>query len=247
MRLLGIPLLALLQLGAAAADPLATDLDPAPGRYMVATRQVKGPVFGRSIVVLIGADERGAAGLIVNRPSRVPLGEVFDEMPDGRTDRIHLGGPVEPRGMLMLVRTPKAPQTWQKIRGELHLGQDAEALRGMIREGMGPDQMRAFVGHAGWAPGQLEHEIERGDWFVIERDEALAFEALGDEGWEELIRSLESIRAQLFPDPALCCAHDTACASDPSRRRAARLPGRTRRPWNARSDTARGTSTRDPG
>lgn len=222
MRFLGILLLAVFHVGATAADPLATRLDPAPGRYLVATRQVQGPIFGRSIVVLIGADERGAAGLIVNRPSRVPLAEVFDEMPDGRMDRIHLGGPVEPRGMLMLVRTPKAPQTWQKIRGELHLGQDADALRSMIRQGIEPGRMRAFVGHAGWAPGQLEHEIGRGDWFVIERDEALAFEARGDESWEELIRSLESVRTQLPPASGLCCAHDTARTSDPSRRSAAR-------------------------
>ena len=203
------------------ADLLATRLEPAPGRYLVATRQVRGPIFGRSIIVLIGADERGAAGLIVNRPSSVALGDVFDELPEGRADLIHLGGPGEPKGMLLLLRTAKASQAWQKIRGDLYLGQEADALRSALREGPAPDRMRAFVGHAGWAPGQLEHEIERGDWFVIERDVELAFDA----SWEELIRSLEAVRARLPGGSDLCCAHDTPRPSDPRRRLVARLSG----------------------
>jgi len=222
--------------GPGSADPLSTRSTPAAGRFLVATRQVAGPIFGRSIVLLIDANAKGAAGLVVNRPSRFPLREIFDELPETRTDPIYLGGPVEPRGMLLLMRTKRPPGDSRKIVDDLHLGHSADALREMIGRDLPPDRMRAFVGYAGWSPGQLEHEIERGDWFVIERDPELAFEARGDESWEKLVQSLESIRverprgervldAASSADCALCLLHELPEPRGASRPPGPRLPG----------------------
>ena len=181
---------------------------PAAGRYLVAKRQVRGPVFGRSVVLVLEANAGGAAGLIVNRPTGLALRELFPESAAlaGREDRVHLGGPVEPRGLLFLVRTEKPPVDSSPLVGDLHVGRSAEALHEVVERGVPSERFRSFIGHAGWAPGQLEHEIRRGDWYVIEGDPTLAFREGGDEIWRTLLRSLEAIRVRAPGE-----AHPPAC------------------------------------
>ncbi len=174
----------------------STGVRPAAGVFLVAKRQVTGPLFRRSIVLLFEAGPGGAAGLIVNRPTDLLLREAFDEFPSEREDRVFLGGPVEPRGMLLLFEAKKPTRDSRPLGDRLHLGQSADSLRELIEQGVAPSQMRSFLGYAGWAPGQLEAEITRGDWYVIERDPSLALRARGSKSWEAEIESLEAIRVE---------------------------------------------------
>jgi putative transcriptional regulator len=52
------------------------------------------------------------------------------------------------------------------------------------------NRIRAFAGHAGWAPGQLEGEIARGDWLVATADPSLIFDRAADSMWPELMQRL---------------------------------------------------------
>ncbi len=179
---------------------------PAAGRLLVATRQVAGPIFGESVILLLDANDEGAAGLIVNRPTRLPLRELFPELDAlaERGDRVHLGGPVEPRGLLFLFRSEHPPEDTRRILGDLHLGQSARALRAVVDAGAPASRLRAFVGHAGWAPGQLEGEIARGDWLVAEGAPGLPFSETPETMWREKIRALEGLRVrrETVPGPA---------------------------------------------
>ena len=182
--------------------PQARDatVQPAAGVFLVAKRQVTGPLFTQSIVLLFQAGPGGAAGLIVNRPTDLLLREAFDEFPSEREDRVFLGGPLEPRGMLLLFEAKDPPRDSRPLRDQLHLGQSADSLRELIDQGLSSSQMRSFLGYAGWAPGQLEAEIARGDWYVIERDPSLALRARGAKSWEAEMESLEAIRVEA-PSP----------------------------------------------
>ncbi len=191
----GFVAVALLTLLAGPAPSAPELLEPAAGRFLVARRQIEGSMFARSIVLLIDASDRGASGLIVNRPTQIRLRELM-KVPREREDLVHLGGPLAPGGMLFLTRAPDPPAGSRPIRGRLHLGESADGLRALIASGEPAERVRTFLGHAGWAPGQLDHEIARGDWFVIEGEVALAFEARGDESWEAALAPLEGIRVR---------------------------------------------------
>ena len=172
---------------------------PAAGRFLVATRQVDGPVFRRSVILLTDAGANGAAGVIVNQPTKLPLRSVFRGLEE-RTDRVYLGGPVEPRGMLFLFRGSDPPDDTRRIIADLHLGQSADAMRTILQRDIPAERFRAFLGYAGWAPGQLEAEIARGDWLVTEGSPDLPFDDVPDSVWPKLIRSLEEIRVQRSRD-----------------------------------------------
>jgi len=203
-----------------AGDPLLArspqarvgSVQPAAGIFLIAKRQVTGPVFKQSIILLFEAGPGGAAGLIVNRPTDLLLREAFDEFPSERDDPVFMGGPVEPRGMLLLFEAKDPPRDSRPVREPLHLGQSAESLRGLIELGLPRTQMRSFLGYAGWSPGQLEAEIARGDWYVVERDPSLALRALGSKSWEAEMESLEAIRVEV-PAPVRPATQATELAS----------------------------------
>lgn len=159
------------------------------GRFLVATRQIDGPVFGRSVVLLLDYSHTGALGLIVNRPTAMSLHELLpalDEITD-RQDRVFLGGPVETQMMVFLIRSESIPPDSQRVIGDIHATGSADALRKMIEQGAPESRFHAYVGYAGWGPGQLDAEIARGDWYVAPADPDQVFDpSLGDL-WERLV------------------------------------------------------------
>lgn len=191
---------------------------PAPGRFLVATRQVTGPVFGQSVILLLEAGADGSVGLIVNRPTELPLRSIFPEFEE-RADRVHLGGPVEPRGILFLFRGVDPPDGARRIIADVHLGQSADAMRSVLQRGIPANRLRAFLGYAGWGPGQLEAEIARGDWLLTDGNADLPFDEAPDSVWPKLIRSLEEIRVQKgvqwtrWSGAAPCTSNPCPCAS----------------------------------
>lgn len=177
-------------LPATAADSEA----PARGRFLVATRQVQDAIFGGSVVLLFHAGE-GAMGLIVNRRTERRLGDLLPDDPAlrGRNDPVYLGGPVEAAALIVLLRDPEAPE--DAIVGDVH----AAVLRREVEEALeelSARPLRFFAGHAGWAPGQLEHEIARGDWLVVDARPDQVFAKEPAELWPELMRQHDGIRVE---------------------------------------------------
>src|SRR5262245_30650641 len=86
--------------------------DLAAGKFLIAKRDLTDPNFAETVVLLIRYDEKGAMGLIVNRPTKVPLSKVFADIPaaKGRKDPVYLGGPVGLEGALGLLRASKQPE-----------------------------------------------------------------------------------------------------------------------------------------
>jgi putative transcriptional regulator len=141
-----------------------------------------GGIFRRSVVLLCAHGEEGAMGLIVNRRHRdATMGGLLEalEIPPGKADaeaRLHEGGPVEPERGFVLHRAG-----WSDPGGTVALGAGM-ALTGSrkaladLADGGGPDAPLVAMGHAGWAPGQLEGEIARDAWLVARASPALVLE-----------------------------------------------------------------------
>lgn len=175
-------------------------LEPAAGRYLVATEAMADPRFRRSVILIVSHDDGGTLGIIINRPvdiSTTNLGEGFHD------DRLRFGGPVEPRTLSMLFRDPAvlpatqgeatsedaAPPMLRIRNSELGFVLGHPALT-QIHGRLDPSApRRIYAGYAGWAPGQLDAELRRGSWHLLEDDPALAFSAEDPALlWERLIR-----------------------------------------------------------
>jgi putative transcriptional regulator len=159
------------------------------GQLLVATPQLQDPRFVRTVVYLVRHDASGAMGLIVNRRvGEMPLAELMAKLGLDGTGasgamRIHYGGPVE-TGRGFVLHTPEySSQGTLVVPGGLAVTFEPGVLRA-IADGHGPRRTLFALGYSGWAPGQLENEIGRGDWLTVPSDEALVFDEDSEKKWE---------------------------------------------------------------
>lgn len=153
---------------AAGAASGAAALAPAKGRLLVATEQVGGGVFKQSVVLLLAHGHGGAAGLILNRPTEMPLAKILPQYSAPAADRMmYRGGPIQPLNLIMLIRTKRTHPTMSPVLEDLYVAEGARAFVHIAEQLTADEKLRAYAGLSGWAPGQLEAEIGRGDWLVV--------------------------------------------------------------------------------
>ncbi|GAB4236235.1 MAG: YqgE/AlgH family protein [Acidobacteriota bacterium] len=161
------------------------------GKFLVAEPQVNDPRFARGVVFLIQHDAQGAMGLLVNRElGPVDAGELLRsldlETPGEGKLTLYYGGPVEPQRGFILHSTDVTRPTSREVIPGVAFSADA-ALLEEIAAGKGPRKYRILLGYAGWAPGQLEREIGRGDWSILEAAPAEIFSDDAAHTWERLM------------------------------------------------------------
>lgn len=175
---------------------------PAAGKFLVAARGLVDPNFERSVVLLVQHGEEGTLGLVVNRPTGVPLSKLFAGEPllERQEGILFAGGPVGAGStLLLLLRARRPPEEFRRVFADVYLGWTPEALR----DARGILDCRVYSGYAGWAPGQLDAEIARGDWRLLPAEVPLVFEQRPERVWEELTRRTETPVAAGDESPAL--------------------------------------------
>ena len=134
------------------------------GSLLLAGAGLLDPNFRRAVVLVGEHGDDGALGVVLNRPSEVPVGEAVPPLeelvPPG--EAIFVGGPVQPRAPVVLAEL-SSPDAADLIVvdsiGFLTGDVDADVAGSVLRA-------RVFAGYAGWGPGQLEAEIEEGSWVL---------------------------------------------------------------------------------
>lgn len=165
--------------------PGAADEAPARGTFLVATGEIRGDLFVRTVVLLLSYDETGAMGLVVNRPTDVSPAELMTE-PDalsGYTGTLFWGGPVQMSSLWTLVRTDSPPDDAVPVVDDVYQLPFDEAVKGHLQS---PDSLRLFIGYAGWSPGQLDRELLAGSWHVVRATASLVFAADPGDIWKRL-------------------------------------------------------------
>jgi putative transcriptional regulator len=168
---------------------------PAIGRFLIAKPQVAG-FFAESVIVLVDHADTGSLGLIVNRPIESTLAELVPELESarGHDEPAFLGGPVSTDQMILLVHSATPPRGAEAVVDSVFVSGSRDTLRSLLEKPKKDVELRAYVGYAGWAPGQLEAEIARGDWLVAQGDAASVFTRSPDALWRKLFdahRTLE--------------------------------------------------------
>ncbi len=179
----------------------AADTTLANGVFLVAKPGLLDPNF-RETVVLITQPEVGGGplGVIVNRPLAARLSEVIPgatTVPE-QFDRIYGGGPVAPDGLLLLVRSSVRPERSLQVLADLYLSGSAGLIEQIVRGEVSVAAFRAYAGYSGWAPGQLQAEIARGGWYLIQADADTVFAADASTVWPGLIQRVATKRALLL-------------------------------------------------
>ena len=166
------------------------------GRLLVATPILGDPNFRRAVVLIVEhEEEQGTLGVVLNRPTEVPVGEVLEPWTDLATDPsvVFTGGPVSPTSALALALVPGTdePIGWHP----LDQPQPALAGLGLVDLDAPPGllapaitRLRVYAGYAGWGAGQLQGEIDEGAWYVLEAHPADAFSSEPLRLWPAVLR-----------------------------------------------------------
>ena len=160
-----------------------------PGVLLVAGRDLTDPNFSRSVVLVTHFDDSGTVGLILNRPLPMPATQALPPLAGLKPDAggLFLGGPVAVATLQLLIRTDATLDSGSKLVGDVHLVEGAAVLQDLIDGRIQATALRLFAGYAGWAPGQLETELLRGDWFLFPADAETIFASAPERLWPELV------------------------------------------------------------
>ena len=157
---------------------------------LVATPALLDPNFADSVVLLLDVDENGALGVVLNRPSGVPVADVLADWSEvvAEPEVLFLGGPVSTEGALAvaLLRTEDdVPVGFREVAGQLglvDLDTPVELLGGSLQG------LRIFAGYAGWGADQLDGEIAEGSWYVVPSQPLDVFRIDPGELWRDVLR-----------------------------------------------------------
>jgi putative transcriptional regulator len=184
------------------ASPLQPGLDVivrelAAGRLLVAKRNLPDPNFTDTVVLLIEYSREGAAGIVINRPSGVPLSRALPgvEQVAGVAATTFIGGPVSQGAVLALSRS--ACGACPLVGRDVYLVNTPDALKARLAEGADERRLRVYVGYAGWGRGQLEAETRQGAWHVAEADARAVFDPKPESLWRRMIGRAEAVLASL--------------------------------------------------
>jgi putative transcriptional regulator len=156
----------------------STDLT---GYLLVALPTLEDPNFEHSVVYVCSHSEEGAMGVVLNKPSTVTLGQVFEQMeiaPEDLTAEdqpVFVGGPVQEEQGFVL-HTPE--RLWDQslqVTGYSALTSSRDILEA-IAAGSGPQHYQLLLGYAGWGPGQLESELQQDAWLPTPASRNLLFD-----------------------------------------------------------------------
>jgi putative transcriptional regulator len=177
------------------------------GRLLVATPLLGDPNFERTVVLVLEHGEDGALGVVLNRPSMLPVGEILPSWADvvRAPDVVFHGGPVGTDSALGLVRvTPPASLLGVRMLSDGWGLIDLDTPVEVAAPGIAA--MRVFAGYAGWGAGQLDAEIDEGAWFVVPSLPDDPFSADPMDLWPQVLRRQGpplALVASFPPDPAL--------------------------------------------
>ncbi len=165
------------------------------GQLLIATPAMEDPRFAQTVIFLCEHSEKGAMGLVINRPLESPsfadlLRQLnIDPVPPARSIRLCSGGPVDMARGFVLHSADWTGEGSLPLAGGLALTASLDVLRA-IAGGGGPKQGILALGYAGWGPGQLDGELQQNAWLAAPADPTLLFDEADDTKWRRAFAAL---------------------------------------------------------
>ena len=165
------------------------------GHFLIAMPAMVDPNFKGTVTYLCEHNERGALGVVVNRPTDLTMESLLEQIEIKVSDlalsqrKVHFGGPVSVEHGFVLHRSHGSWNSSIVVSDELSLTTSKDILEA-VAQGGGPREWLLTLGYAGWGAGQLEEEIAANAWLTVPADEAIVFDTPVEQRWQAAARRL---------------------------------------------------------
>lgn len=175
-------------------------------QFLIAMPGMADPTFSGTVVYLCEHSERGAIGLVINRPTDIDLQSLFERLdltleigPLGQQP-VFFGGPVQTeRGFVLHEPTGLEYSSSLAVPGGLQMTTSKDVLEA-VAKGEGPSRFLLTLGHSGWSAGQLEDEISKNGWLTVAADPGIVFDVPPAERFEAALSLLGISSTMLSAD-----------------------------------------------
>ena len=174
----------------------STDRINLTNQFLIAMPNMADPTFSGTVVYLCDHSERGALGLVINRPTDIDLKSLFDridlslEIEPLQNLPVYFGGPVQTeRGFVLHEHGDYHYTSSMTVPGGLEMTTSKDVLEA-VAHGTGPSRFLLTLGHAGWGAGQLEDEISRNGWLTVQAEPDVVFDTPADQRLEAALSLL---------------------------------------------------------
>ncbi len=160
--------------------------DSLSGQLLLASPALRDPNFARTVVLIGMHSEEGAMGVVLNRPSALTVGEAVPQLEPAleENEPVYIGGPVQPSSIVLLAEFLDPAPAALLVLGRIGFptpDADIEELTRVTARG------RVFAGYAGWSEGQLDAELDQGDWIVHSAGPEDVFSEEPEELWSDVL------------------------------------------------------------
>jgi len=157
------------------------------GVFLVATDKLDGFSMKKSVIYITQHDQAGTSGFIVNRPTNLTINEAFPDThaSNSTNNTLYFGGPLHSQYLFILTQTD-SPQGLYPINQQVHFGTGEEMKTRLHSETT--DIIRTYAGFMTWGPGQLEAELDNGDWILAPGNVKQLFAEDTSDMWRTLYR-----------------------------------------------------------
>jgi putative transcriptional regulator len=165
-------------------------INPAQGKFLLAEPFLEDPYFKRSVIYLVEHNEKGSLGFILNKPIDLKINNALVDFPAYK-ESLYLGGPVQRDQLYFLHRLGNKIDKSIEISDGIYWGGDFDAVKAMIESKViKSDEIRFFVGYAGWTENQLDDEIKKKSWIVANANAEQIFNHETRQLWSEVMKGL---------------------------------------------------------
>jgi putative transcriptional regulator len=181
-------------------------IKPEKGRLLISEPFLPDPNFERTVVLLCDHNEDGSFGFVLNKPSTLKVTEVIEDI-QNLDDIVYIGGPVQQDTLHFIHRKADIDKAVEVISG-INWGGTLESLILEVDvKRISNADIRFFLGYSGWAPGQLESELEQDSWIVCDYvNDQLLFETDPSLMWKKALENMGgrfSVYSKYPTDPRL--------------------------------------------
>ncbi len=188
-------------------SPTSSNLNLAD-HFLIAMPSMADPVFGGTVVYICEHNERGALGVVINKPTDMTMENLFERIElslthdghvsDHSKQPIMFGGPVQ-EGCGFVLHAPIGNYAASlKITDELAFTMSRDVLESFASS-EGPDRLLVSIGYSGWGPGQLENEISNNGWLTVRADSSVMFDVPIEERYLFALKMLGIDLVTLMP------------------------------------------------
>ena len=163
----------------------ASDAKPLTAILLIARDDLPDSNFADSVVLVMNNLGPAPVGIIINRPMPIPVSRLFPDLKRLAPvrDKVYFGGPLDFGSVWFLFRAVAPPKHAIQASDGVYLSADRQLLLQLLGRDKPMASLRIFVGHAGWAPGQLEAEIEQRDWTLKRVETEAIFSGKSEHPW----------------------------------------------------------------